>query len=260
MEKRFFLVLMNLFLLFSIFGCKEDKDYPDPTKAFYVNDFANKLTPAVESTITREGERLFEFETEDGDKPGVQIVFATFLVKNETDVASYNLSDIYNQWGIGKDDLGILVVYFYVEDIDDSDISSLKQVQIEIGYQMEVYLSPSEAGQILDNTIMSGEDEQIETAHLLYELLSEVYLEIYDRNFTYNMDEYQIYMDTFDEYADHDDIWSWILYVVLSPSSSWWEKGVLTMIGLSILGASGGLVKNIGGGGRSGGMGIRRRK
>lgn len=250
-----------LLILFALFACQSKSDYPEPTKEFYVNDFADKLLPAVESTIVREGERLFEEESEDGNISGVQIVFATFAVENETDIAKYNLSDLYNQWGIGKDDMGVLIVYFYVGDTEDPSSLDLKEIKIEIGYAMEVYLSPIEAGNILDTTIMIDEDESIGTAHLLYELLSVVYVDVFGYNsFNYDLDEYQNYLDTYLPYSDYDSLWGWILYVILTPYASWWEKGILVLIGLAILGLGGGVVKNIGGGGRSGGMGIRRRR
>lgn len=252
-----------LFLLigFAFLGCRSKDTYPKPTKKFYVNDFADTLIPAVESTIVREGERLYEETTEDEEISGIQIVFATFAVENATDIAQYNLSDIYNQWGIGKDDMGILVVYFYVGDPDKPSSLELNTVQIEIGYAMEVYLSPIEAGNILDQTIMADEDISIGTAHLLYELLTVVYVEVLGyTSFNYDMDEYQTYLDNYVQYSDYDTMWGWFLYVILTPYASWWEKILLVLLGLLVLGLGGGVAKNIGGGGRSGGMGIRRRR
>ncbi len=261
MKSAFKFLLLFTLISFTLLGCKSNKEYPNPTNEFYVNDFANTLVPAVESTIVREGERLYDETSDDGEITGVQIVFATFAVENEINIAEYNLSDIYNQWEIGTDDMGILVVYFYVGDTNKPEDLVLSQVIIEIGYQMEIYLSPIEAGNILDDTIMTDMDESMATAQLLYELLTIVYTEVFGYEaFNYDMDEYQYYLDNYDEYSDYDDFWGWILYVVLSPYSVWWEKGILVILGLLIFGVGGGVVKNIGGGGRSGGMGIRRRR
>jgi uncharacterized protein len=253
-------ILLSLILLF-LTGCKTDDLYPDPTNEFYVNDFADTLVPAVESTIVREGERLYEEVSEDGEISGVQIVFATFAVESESNIAEYNITDIYNQWGIGTDDMGILVVYFYVGDEDKPEELVLSEVYIYTGFTMEMYLSPIEAGNILDETIMTDMDESMATAQLLYELLTVVYVEVFEYEaFNYDMDEYQIYLDNYDDYGDYDDIWGWVIYVILSPYSVWWEKGVLLIAAALIFGVGGGVVKNIGGGGKSGGMGIRRRR
>lgn len=257
--------MMGIFL----FGCKTDHPdfepsdglYPEPTEEFYVNDFADKLVPAVESTIIREGERLFEEVSDDGLISGVQIVFATFAVESESKIAEYNITDIYNQWGVGTNDMGILVVYFYVGDEDKPEELVLSEVYIFTGLTMEMYLSPIESGNILDETIMTDMDESMATAQLLYEMLDVVYVEVFEyESFNYDMDEYQYYLDTYDEYGNYDNLWGWIIYVVLSPYSVWWEKGVLLIAGMLIFGVGGGVVKNIGGGGKSGGMGIRRRR
>jgi len=108
---------------------------------------------------------------------------------------------------------------------------------------------------------MVDDSEAIGTAHLLYELLTVIYVDVFGyESFNYDLDQYQEYLDSFDEYREYDDLWGWILYVILSPGSMWWEKGVLVIIGLSIFGVGGGIIKTIGGGGHSGGMGIRRRR
>jgi len=254
------IALLALIVL-AFVGCRNKDTYPKPTREFYVNDFADTFLPAVESTIVDEGERLNNEVSEDGSISGVQIVFATFVVENELDIASYNLTDIYRQWEIGKDDMGMLVVYFYVGDESDSSSLKLVETRIEIGYAMEVYLSPIEAGNILDDTIWIDEDESIGTVHLLYELLSVVYMDVFEYDsFNYDMNVYQDYLDTYVEYGDYDTLWGWMIYVVLSPYASWWEKGILVVIGLVVFGLGGRTVKNIGGGGRSGGMGIRRRR
>ncbi|MGE4571211.1 MAG: YgcG family protein [Candidatus Izemoplasmatales bacterium] len=251
-----FIIIYGVFFLVS---CKNEP-YPKPSNAYYVNDYADKFSPYLESKIRLEGERLFDEELDDGNQPGAQIVFATFAVENESDIETYNLSDIYNQWKIGKDDLGILVVYFYVGDKDKPESLELNLVQIEIGYAMEVYLSPSEAGAILDKTIVASEDEDTGSAHLLYELLTLVYDEVYDISFNYDLETYEYYREDYDEYSDYDGLWEWILFVILSPSSSWLEKGILSVLGIIFLGSGGLIIKNVAGGGGSGGMGIRRRK
>ncbi|MDD3712832.1 MAG: TPM domain-containing protein [Candidatus Izemoplasmatales bacterium] len=261
MKAKIIYLLIISFLISALIGCGDKNEYPDPTRKFYVNDFADKLSPAVESTIVREAERLYEYSTDEVSQTGIQVVFATFAVESEADIASFYLSDLYNQWEIGTDDLGILIVFYYVGNLDDPDSPIYTVYDFMLGFSMEQYVSPIDLGNMFDETIKLAEDEQLGTAHLLYEILQEIYWEIYDTEFTYDLDYYaNTYLPYYDEYADYDDIWGWILYIILSPSSSWWEKGILALIGFAVLGTGGGLARNIGGGGRSGGMGLRRRK
>jgi hypothetical protein len=244
-----------------LWGCRPASNIPKPTKEFYCNDFAGAFPAAVRATIVAEGKRLYEETSEDETISGIQIVFATFAVETAEDIASYNLSDIYNQWEIGTDDMGVLVVYFYLGDPDKPETLELEEVRIEVGFAMEMYLSPMKMGDILDETIMADESEAIGTVHLLYELLTVMYVDIFGYDaFNYDLDEYQEYLDNYDPYSDYEGLWGWILYVVLSPYSGWWEKGLLVLLGLSVFGIGGGLVKTVGGGGRSGGMGLRRRR
>ena len=42
-----------------LFACTKD-EYPRPTNQYYVNDYANILYQATRSSITREGERLYD--------------------------------------------------------------------------------------------------------------------------------------------------------------------------------------------------------
>lgn len=259
--KRLGPILAVFLLTAGLWGCRPASNIPDPTREFYCNDFADAFPAAVRATIVAEGKRLYEETSEDGTITGIQIVFATFAVETAEDIASYNLSDIYNQWEIGTDDMGILVVYFYLGDPDKPETLELEEVRIEVGFAMETYLPPWDMGDILDETIMADESEAIGTAHLLYELLTVMYVDIFGYEaFNYDLDVYQEYLDNYDPYSDYEGLWGWILYVVMSPYSGWWEKGLLVLLGLSVFGIGGGLVKTVGGGGRSGGLGIRRRR
>jgi len=252
------LLALSLFLLTVLAGCNAVK-YPRPTNEYYVNDFAGALSDAVEDTIIGEGERLYT-DTEDIDENGgAQIVFATFLVDNTEEIANYDKTDLFRQWRIGKNDMGILVIYFYVLE---AEVPVLTEVQIEIGYRMEQYLTPSEAGSILDDTILYDESEEIGTAHLLYELLTVVYCEAYGyESFNYDLDVYQDYLDTYVSYEDDlSSIPMEFIVYLLSPYSSWGSKIFSILVLILLFGLGGGIVKTVGGGGSSGGMGVRRRR
>lgn len=248
------LPLFLLFILF-LFGCSSDT-YPSPTNEYYVNDFAEVLTPATKHIIVKEGENLYS-QTENIETiGGAQIVFATFQVETIDDIAAYDKTDLFRQWKIGKNDMGILVVMFFLKDSPDT----LKQVQIETGYRMEQYLTPSESGAILDYTIMAEESLQMGTCYLLNELLNVVWGEAYgDDPIVFDHQQYQ---DYFDSYVEDNGFWSYfgwfsIIYVFIS-GIPWWAK-ILSIAGIVLLGGvTGGVIKNVGGGGSSGGMGSKR--
>lgn len=256
-------LLVALLATAGLLGCQK-KDYPDPTPEFYCNDFADMIPEAVEASINNHAGMLYD-TYEGSDIGGTQVVFATFAVQNETDIGGYSKADLYNQWEIGENDMGILIVYFYVgEDPEDPATLTLKQVQVEIGYQMTIYLTPGEAGRIVDETILTDESEAIGTAHLLFSMLSLVYEEVYD-DVGYDWDEetYQGYLDSYVPEDDifSDTIWGLIIGYFFGSAGLWWEKGLFILLALAVLGLGGGaLRKVVGGGGHSGGAGIFRRR
>ena len=110
LRNKIVLIMMISSLLLILFGCKKD-EYPRPTNQYYVNDYANILYQATRSSITREGERLYRV-TQDENDGGAQLVVATFVVENLSEIANYNKTDIYRQWKIGDNDMGVLVLLF----------------------------------------------------------------------------------------------------------------------------------------------------
>jgi len=253
----FFFILIvggGIYLLF--FNKKQD--IPRPTSDYYVNDYADQLSNAVEDTIVANCEYLYE-DTLDLPDGGTQVVFATFHVDSLDDIANYDKTEIYRQWKIGKNDMGVLVLYFF-----DSSSEALLEMQVELGYRMEQYLTPSMIGNIIDNTIMQTDDLEMGTAHLLFEILSAIYANAYGDYyypFEYDMDEYQDYLLNYS--STDDDIssiqMSYISYLI-SPYSSLASKIFAGFAILFLLGIGGGFAINRGGGGSSGGMGIFRRR
>ncbi|RJX26061.1 MAG: hypothetical protein C4537_03280 [Acholeplasma sp.] len=259
------LVIGGLSLI--LFGCQND-EYPRPTAEYYVNDYANVLYQATRDSITREGERLYEW-TEDEVDGGAQLVVATFEIENLSEIAEYDKTEIFRQWEIGKNDMGLLVIMFFMpETIDEIDYLVLKETQVEVGYRMEQYLTPGELGNIVDNTLYSDEwafDElDISVMHMVYELLSVIYTEAYGyESFNYDMEVYREYLINNPDVSDDDSHLplSFILYL-LSPFSSSSDRlsAILYVVIFLVLGGGGLAVRNKGGGGSSGGMGIFRRR
>jgi len=236
--------------------------YPRPTTDYYVNDYANALMMASRRTITIEGERLFEY-TEDEEDGGAQIVFATFMIDDLSEISEYDKTELFRQWKIGKNDMGLLIILFFSED--EEGFLVLEETQVEVGYRMEQYLAPSQIGAILDNTLYSDEYDwllDMGVIHLLYELLSEIYVNIYGyASFNYDMDDYYDYLISYVPDVDDDlDPMNLIVYL-LSPHSTLFEKILSVLpIALVILYGTGYGVISKAGGGSSGGHGVFKRR
>lgn len=141
-----------------------DLDVVDHTSNFYVNDFADLFTDAQEKELM---EKAVAFDEE---YSGIQVVITTVDYLNDAVVGyEYAVRDqngnliedagetapeeepkftieeitysMYKEYGIGQDDMGILIL-FAAED---------GEVRIETGNQMQVYITDSISGRILDN-------------------------------------------------------------------------------------------------------------
>ncbi len=264
--KKQLFILLWVGLALILFGCQKDK-YPNPTNQYYINDYANILYQATRSSITREGERLYAL-TENEVDGGAQLVVATFVVDNVSDIASYDKTAIFRQWEIGKNDMGLLVIMFFTEEtVDEIDYLVLAETQIEVGYRMEQYLTPTQLGLIVDSTLYdetSDEELDVLVMQMVYELLSAIYIDAYGYlSFDYDMEVYKEYL------AKHPDVsedsshvpLSFLVYLFspFSTSTDRWSAIIGVLIFLFI-GGGGVVLKNKGGGGSSGGMGIFRRR
>ena len=255
-----FIFIVSLVILLS--SCKKD-EYPRPTNAFYINDYANILSEATRDSIRREGERLYEW-TQDETDGGAQLVIATFEVEEIADIESYDKSDLYNQWRIGDDDMGLLVIMFF-QPYKENEITYLELVetQIEVGYRMEQYLSPSQLGLILDHTLYSDEwdDLDLATMHMVYEFLSAIYIDAYEyESFDYDMEVYEQYLIDNPNISYEEPLPMGLLIFLISPFATWGERIGVVVPFLIFFILGGGIIKNVGGGGSSGGIGIFRRR
>jgi len=258
--------ILSIYILFTILivlsACQKN-EYPRPTNAFYINDYANILYEATRDSIRREGERLYE-NTQDKTDGGTQLVITTFEVKEIDDISNYDKTDLYRQWRIGDDDMGVLVLLFF-KPYTENDIEYLELVetQIELGYRMEQYISPTQLGVIIDNTLYSDEWDDLDLAvmNMEYELLSAIYVDVYNyESFDYSMSVFQEYLINNPDTSYEEPIPMSLILFLLSPFSTWGEKlsAVLPILFVFILG--GGFIMNKGGGGSSGGAGIFRRR
>lgn len=260
-QTKYALTIVISFILVTLFACQKN-DIPKPTKEFYVNDFAEVWIPATENTILSEGKRLYE-TTEGIGEGGTQIVFASFFVEDISEIANFNKTYIYRAWEIGENDMGILVLFFYQSDSLDPKIKNLKEIQIEVGYRMEQFITPGKLIALTDNTINNPiwiDQDPMAIANFLYEILTLVYVDIYDyESFNYDMDQYQVYLETYDEGFD-DTLISILLALLFSSDSSSFVSILFTIGIVVLLGGSFSFARHKGAGGSSGGAGIFRRK
>ncbi|MFA7506696.1 MAG: hypothetical protein WCZ11_00510 [Bacilli bacterium] len=256
-----------LFIFFGfILASCNNKSYPRPTQAYYVNDFAEVFLPATKHNIIKKGEDLYDISKSYEDNGGTQIVFASFIVENETDLSSWetNKTELFREWKIGKNDMGVLVLFFFIEEeIDGITYKTfVEPVGFEIGYRMTQYLTSSRLG-IIYNSIDFESDFDMGVTQLLHEILRVICTKAY--NFE-EFDSWEIakegYQDYYDNFFEEDvitDIPMNIILFIFSPYSSVLDK-ILAIIPFALILLGGGFVINKGKGGSSGGAGLFRRR
>lgn len=125
-------MLVGIFI-FSTMVFAAESDIPDATSQFYINDFANIINDNVEKDMQDRAVALAE------DSDGIQVVVTTVQTIGDADPVEYT-TDMYNQYGIGKNNMGVLIML----SVETRDI------QIRIGDNMTKYLSDRKCGEIRD--------------------------------------------------------------------------------------------------------------
>ena len=261
--KRNIAVAVLLFasaLLFA--GCGKSK-YPNPSKDYYVSDFANALLPGTRSSFVGEGERLYKL-TKKTELGGSQIVVATMLAKSQEQADGIDRTELYRKWRIGQNDMGLLILLIFMEDEQDPDILNLISSQIEIGYRMEQFVTAARAAYVLDYCLYNPEwDGSIDMGlgEMYYELLSTIYVDAYGYDsFDYDMEAFREHL-LYSESATQTEVPMSFFVFLLSPYSPLWYKVIAgaAMFLLPIGGGAGFFTRrNRGGGGKSGGYGKTR--
>ena len=146
-------------------GCVEDSsNYPEPTAAFYVNDYANVLSPETEQIILNKGAAL-------ASKTKAQVVVLTVDSLNGDPIEEFALN-LGREWGIGdaEDNTGVLLLLAVEE----------RETCIEVGYGLEGILPDSKAGRFLDTyaaPYFRNDDFDTGVRETYQALVNEVYLE-----------------------------------------------------------------------------------
>ena len=108
-------------------------EIPAATDEFYVNDFADVFTAEEEERLLDNAVTLAE------ESDGIQVVVTTVESLDGDSVENYAV-EMYNQYEIGKDDMGLLIL------LSTGD----RQIRVEVGRAMEAYINDSKAGMFMD--------------------------------------------------------------------------------------------------------------
>lgn len=127
------LVLVAIFSIMPTLAYAESA-IPDATNQFYVNDFADVFTDTEETKLVETAVALAE------NFDGIQVVVTT-ITSLEGDSIEHYAVEMYNKYGIGKDDKGLLIL------LSTGD----REIYVTTGLGMESYINDSKAGRFIDN-------------------------------------------------------------------------------------------------------------
>jgi len=129
--KIFIAILVLALMLTTVVHAKVD--IPEATAEFYVNDFANVFTSSEKARLMDKAITLSD------EHDGIQVVITTIKSLDGNSVEDYSY-EMYNQYGIGKNDMGLLILLA----TDD------RKIRVEVGKSMEAYINDSKAGRFID--------------------------------------------------------------------------------------------------------------
>ena len=250
------IIAILLVLLVTLLVACQKKDYPDPKPKFYVNDYADALMTYTENEIVAYNRYLYETYGE------VQIVYATFLVESAEEMADYDKTDLFRQWKIGKNDMGLLVLLFFEETSVDVTLSTtLVGYAFEVGYRLEPYLPAGFLGETASETLLSDAHSDISdlmVVHLNFELLNKLYVDLYEETaIAYDIDDFYnelIHAPYVPDEENQSNLW------FLSSLFDGSKTSIIFIIAFAFLGGGFGVVRLRGGGGSSGGAGLFKRR
>ena len=221
-------------------------DYPSPTSAFYINDFADVLSDSTERYIKSNAASLEELTS-------AQVVVVTINGIGDEVLEDYSLG-LFRKWGIGSREKnnGVLILV---------DVAG-RQSRIEVGYGLEGALPDGKTGRIQDRAMIPHFKEGDYDTGII-EGFNAIVNEIYHE---YGYDEYRVgegaltedLADYGGEGEDFPPVLILIALAVIIPLIILDFKltgGAITWSILRMLAARGGSGRGGGGGRRSGGGG-----
>jgi uncharacterized protein len=130
-------LLSFILLLLFLTSCTKSNTLQQ-TDEFYINNHAEVLLNSTKWIIFSYSYELYEDssypEYQENKIDGAQVVVLTY----KGAVGDINTTEIFNNWGIGKNDFGLLLVLF-LEELNEE--MHYKEMIVEIGNKMSEYLS-----------------------------------------------------------------------------------------------------------------------
>jgi len=165
------LILTVILIISGIPAYGQDVQLPEPTREFYVNDFAGVISGDTEKNMVQVNLNYEKTK----EKP--QIVVATVQNLQGLDENKYAV-ELFEKWEIGNEqyDNGVLVLLSMEE----------RRVKIEVGYGLEGAITDAESGRILDESIdyLSAGDYSSGLEYIFYRLAQDV-----NEEYDYDNDE-----------------------------------------------------------------------
>lgn len=192
--KRVILVGLFVFAITILSACTPTtNNVLSPSKLFYINDQNRVLLNATSWSIFTYSEELYE-DSKASDIPsniqGSQVVVLTYV----GDSSQISSTEIFNSWGIGENDMGVLIILFFTQTGDSYTYDSMI---FEIGSQMSTFFSAFAANDLIttyfDDPLIPSFDYDSRLMNLYYGVLSYIYLNVYD----YSSYNHQSYMDAY---------------------------------------------------------------
>lgn len=164
------LVMLMVFLIPQmVFASTE---IPTQTSEFYINDFADVLTDEEEKIMLHNAEAL------EDEYEGTQIVVTTVPNTGDMEADDYSFK-MYDKYKIGKDSMGILILFSNGEGTDH------RSIYVATGKGMEAYITDSRAGKFIDKYAMPYFEKEEYSDGLIAlqtELIKEVKLQLANEN------------------------------------------------------------------------------
>jgi hypothetical protein len=263
--RKGFLSFFNLFALVAIGAYYLalylwPADPKNPSGEYYVNDYAQAFSSASTDYFLRKSTEVAE-RTSAKELGAFQIVNATYAYP-EGASETYDKTDLFRRWGIGENDMGLLLLYSYRLQADGG--LSLFKSEVEVGYRLSGYLTAGALGTLSDQAFLSvtnwSDLYHIECAQAQFfaQILSHVLPEAYGISVTpFDPLLYQDYLINYNgkAYPPSRPVSQWD-YVFSYGGNFFWAFGFpLVFIGLFLAGDG---LYVVGRGGSSGGGGISR--
>lgn len=227
--RKLFIIINLILVVTFLSSCNRKVNLNKPTKEFYINDTANALLNSTKWTIYAYSDELYKDssseEYEIAQISGSQVVVLTYIGS----VGDINTTEIFNSWGIGKNDMGILLVLFFEEF---SGTLVYKELIFEIGLKMSGYLSAFTANTLVEDNFnhetLPGEDYDLRLIALYFAILEYIYLNVYEYNsynyesfFNENLNNQYEYFGRLPSEEFSLPLWLWIIIAIFFLLGSW---------------------------------------